>query len=376
MNRRGPSRITTIMFVAALALGCSTAPLTSPPAQASSAVHTPIVLIVMENQGYPSIVGNLNSPFINASGPFGCGGANPGLLCGIQFSNFRNPQPSGIGSDGNSYPSLPAYVELTSADLSGFTAANCPVAGLTTGSSADSCFKDVTKKNVMPASNPQENLFHQLDTSGLPSAWGAFAEQMGGSKPTNCRLHDNVVAAGTTGGSYATRHFPVVYYGDVTGSCATKAAPYVMGSAPDPNNLPQFSFFAPDTCSDMHNSTGCTIPTAPTDCTGKTGSALQICIGDDWLANNVPPLLSKALVIVTWDEDHRERGNKNRVLLVMDGVGVAAQSNNATAFTFDGLLHGLEDYWSLPCISGDGISLYGHTPGSCGATSVPFPVST
>jgi hypothetical protein len=334
------------------------------PAQAatSPSVNTPIVMVLMENKGYPSIVGSPNAPYINGTGQFACGGSNPGLLCGTQFSNFFNPEPSSTAQDGNTYPSLPAYIELTSADLSTFTAANCGGSL----SSPDSCFMDASS-NVIPADNPQENLIRQLETAGLPNAWGAYAEGMA----SNCKLHNNGVPS--TGGTYATRHFPVVYYGDVTGPCASKAVPYVKGIAPDPNNLPQFSFIAPDTCSDMHDMTGCIVPTTPTDCTGTTGTALQICIGDDWLANNVPQFLSKALVLVTWDEDRGESGNNNRVLLAMTGVGVTGQSNNTASFTFDGLLHALQNYWGQTCIGGDGTSLYGHTPGTCSATPVPIP---
>ena len=337
------------------------------PAQAvtAPAINTPVVTIVMENFGDSSIIGSPDAPYINSGGPFGCSGPQPGLMCGEWFSNFSNPEPPGTGSDGNTYPSLPSYIELTSADLSNFTPANCGGAL----SKPDSCFKDATGA-VVPSSNPQENLFDQLEGSGLPNPWAAYAEGMN----RNCALKGNAVSA--TGGYYATRHFPPVYYGDLIGPCSARAVPYVLGSAPDPTNLPQFSFVAPDTCSDMHDPTGCVVPTAPTDCTGKAGAALQQCIGDDWLANNVPPLLSHALVIVTWDEDHQEPGNSNRVLLTMNGVGAAAGVQHTEPYSLDGLLHGLQNYWGLPCIPGDGVSLHGHTPGSCSATPVRLPTTS
>jgi hypothetical protein len=349
--------------VCAMSVGLTTTSVPAAHAATGSSINVPIVLILMENEGKSSILNNANAPYINGKGAFTCGGANPGLTCGTLFDGFANPQPQ-------TYPSLPAYVELTSADLRNFTTANC--GDLTSGGNVDKCFKN-SKSTVVPTFNPQQNIFHQLQLSTLPNAaaWGAYAEGMA----SNCKLKNNAVTS--TGGSYATRHFPVVYYGDVTNQCATKAVPYVKGGsapAPDPNNLPQFSFITPDTCSDMHDGKGCVVPTTPTNCTGKTQPDLKICIGDDWLANNVPQFLSKALVMVTWDEDAKE--SSNEIVLTMDGIGVTTKSTNPTSYTFDGLLRSFESYWNLSCIGGDGVSQYGHRPGTCGATPVPIPTAS
>src|SRR5437763_10318187 len=98
----------------------------APPGPAgATTLKTPVVLILMENHSYTGIIGNADAPYINAMGPFGCGGSKPGLVCGTLFTNFWNPQPTDKGSDGNQYPSLPAYIEMTSANLSNFTAARC-----------------------------------------------------------------------------------------------------------------------------------------------------------------------------------------------------------------------------------------------------------
>jgi hypothetical protein len=346
-----------------MSVGLATISVPAAHAGTGSSVNAPIVLILMENEGNSSILNNANAPYINGKGAFTCGGANPGLTCGTLFDGFANPQPQ-------TYPSLPAYVELTSGDLRNFTTANC--GDLTSGGTVDKCFKN-SKSTVVPSLNPQENIFHQLQLSTLPNrgAWGAYAEGMA----SNCKLKNNAVTS--TGGFYATRHFPVVYYGDVTNQCATKAVPYVKGGsapAPDPNNLPQFSFIAPDTCSDMHDGKGCVVPTTPTNCTGKTQPDLKICVGDDWLAKNVPQFLSKALVMVTWDEDARE--SSNEVVLTMDGIGVTTKSTNPASYTFDGLLRSFENYWNLSCIGGDGVSQYGHRPGTCGATPIPIPTAS
>ena len=328
----------------------------APTGAGATTTTTPVVLIIMENHGYSGIVGNPDAPYINATGQFACGGTHPGLLCGQQFTNFSNPEPRNTGPDGYAYPSIAAYIGLTSANLLNFTAANCGGSL----SKPKECFKDGSQR-VIPSDNPQNNLFRELEGKGV--TWGAYAEGMN----SNCSLGNNNVSS--TGGSYMTRHFPVVYYGNVTTPCATKAVPYVKFSAPAPSSLPQFSFITPDSCSDMHDDVGCVPPKVPTDCTAKTGSGLPVCIGDDWLAKNVPPLLSKAIVIVTWDEG----GSANRLLLVMNGPGVPQGSQNAKAYTFGGLLLALESRWGLACISGDGVWLYGHKPGSCGATPVPLP---
>src|SRR5437868_1651697 len=170
--------------------------LVAAPVPAARAVSPPIVLILMENHEYGSIVGSRSAPYINKTL----------IRDGLLVTNYHAPF----------HPSLPNYLALTSGSNDGCTSDGCP------------------RRSI--AAN---NLFNQLGTG-----WKAYEESM----PTPCDRGNS--------GRYAVRHNPPPYYTDLRGTCATQdvALPALAADLTS-GTLPQFSFVTPNLCSDMHDCT-------------------------------------------------------------------------------------------------------------------------
>lgn len=152
-------------------------------------VYRHIVWIVLENQGYGSVMAPGAAPYLDSLAK----------SCGLATNYVAV-----------THPSLPNYIALTS--------------GTTDGVAADlepSQFVDRTA-----------NLFQQLRGN-----WHALEESM----PTAC---DKV-----TTGSYAARHNPAVYYSNLAATCRRNDVPLrlplALGSA--------FTFVTPNICDDMHS---------------------------------------------------------------------------------------------------------------------------
>jgi phospholipase C len=112
--------------------------------------------------------------------------------------------------------------------------------------------------------------------SQAPS-WRSYEESM----PTRCDMANS--------GEYGVRHNPAAYYTTLRG-CSKYDVPYKRLATDLSNNqLPAFGFITPNLIHDTHDGT--------------------IAQGDDWLSNNIPPILnSKAyrrgtlVVFLTYDE--------------------------------------------------------------------------
>lgn len=191
-----------------------------------------VVWIVLENVGY-SVVGSPSAPFLD-------GWAR---RCALATNDFAL-----------AHPSLPNYVALTSGSTQGVI--------------------DDGEPSVHPLAVP--SIFSQLRGD-----WRTLVESM----PRPC---DRV-----TGGSYAARHNPAVYYANLGASCQRRdvalTAPLNVAAA--------FSLVVPNICNDMHS------------CPGPTG--------DRWLARYVPSVLSSALyradrlaLFITFDENDTQSTNR------------------------------------------------------------------
>ena len=135
----------------------------------------------------------------------------------------------------------------------------------------------------------------QLEAAGL--TWKSYQQGM---------------AAGTcpiaSSGMYAAKHDPFVFFKDVSGTppsaatqrCKDHHAPigdFATDLAAD--RLPNYAFVMPDLCHDMHGDLACP--------SGLSTNA-NIKAGDDWLAANLPPMLSfahthDATILLIWDEE-------------------------------------------------------------------------
>jgi hypothetical protein len=287
-------------LLALVAFGITSLGGPAPQALGSATPH--LVLIVMENKEYTSIVGSPAAPYIN----------NSLIPASKVFTQYY----------ASMHPSLPNYLVLTSARFNG-----CVV---------DSCARN---------SDPDENLFHQLNTAGI--SWKAYMEGM--KIPCN---PDNK-------GAYLVRHNPAAYYTNLSGtgpgSCAAQDVPYTqlasdISNDPTLHTLPQFIWITPDKFNDMHSDRN----TAP--CVLGDATLDEVCQGDTWLSTNLPPLLNlntdgdtanDVTVVLVFDEGSTRQGGGGRTLTLVTGPNVTPGSD-ATDFGNIGLLNAIETWFGVP----------------------------
>jgi phosphatidylinositol-3-phosphatase len=280
-------------LVALLAFGVAMFGGSAPSALGVTTPH--LVIIVMENKEYTSVVGSSAAPYIN----------NTLMPASRVFTNYYAEE----------HPSLPNYLALSSAGSAGCVADSCPV-GFDT----------------------QENLFHQMNTAGVPVSWKAYQESM----PSNCFPSNQ--------GAYLVRHNPPPYYANVT-NCSTKDVPFTQFTSDlQAGILPQFSWITPNKYNDMHNDQ----KKAP--CLLANTTLNKVCQGDTWLSQKLPPLLAlnddanpgnDVTVILTFDEGSTGQGGGGRVLTLVTGPNVTP-GQDPTMFGHLGLLNAMEDWFGLP----------------------------
>jgi phosphatidylinositol-3-phosphatase len=167
-----------------------------------------VIIIVMENEGYGSVIGSPSAPYENQL-------ASRYALAGNYFAA--------------SHPSLPNYLALVAGDTLG-VASDCPP--------AQCPLSDTTITTL-------------LDARGL--SWKEYAESMA----SNCSQSDS------QDGLYATRHVPFVYFQSITGNsgsgatsayCDAHVVPFTQFSKDlASSDLPSYSFITPNLCDDAHS---------------------------------------------------------------------------------------------------------------------------
>jgi hypothetical protein len=158
-----------------------------------------VVVIVMENEEYASVIGNPSAPYLNSL-------AAQGALATNYYAV--------------SHPSLPNYLALSG--------------GSTFGVSSD----------CNPGSGCQGNgssIADQLQAAHI--SWKAYMENL------------PACPAQSDAGKYAVRHDPFVYYPQDVQYCGSKIVPATQLSADIASGqLPQFAWLTPNVCDDMHDS--------------------------------------------------------------------------------------------------------------------------
>lgn len=189
-------------------------------------VYQHVVVIVMENRGLGQVQGSTSAPYLNGLA----------ARCGVATDY------SGVA-----HPSLPNYIALTSGGIQGIHDDSGPAAH--------------------PLTVP--SIFSLLGTG-----WRSLEESM----PVPC---DHA-----SGGEYATKHNPAVYYTAVAAECRAQDVP-MDDAAPDISA--RYTFITPNLCNDGH------------DCSTATA--------DRWLSVEVPRILDTpqyrsgtTVVFITWDE--------------------------------------------------------------------------
>jgi phosphatidylinositol-3-phosphatase len=170
----------------------------SPLARTHGGRPSHIAVILMENEGYGSIIGSSSTPFIDAL-------AKRYALATAMYA---------VG-----HPSLPNYLALT-------------------GGSTFGIDSDCTDCHVGATS-----LVDQLDRAGI--SWKAYMEDL----PSPC-------FTGPGAGGYAKKHDPFVYYtrvADDPGRCRRVVGLDQLSGDERARALPTFIWITPNLCHDMHD---------------------------------------------------------------------------------------------------------------------------
>ncbi len=241
-----------------------------------------VVWILMENRDDGDIIGSGAAPYINQLAQ----------VCGFA------PNYSAI-----THPSLPNYIALSSGSTQGIT----------------------------DDGDPSE---HPLSAPSIFSLLGSGWTALDGSMPGNCDQN--------SGGEYAARHNPAVYYTNVASQCSQQDVP--LGSTPDIAN--RFTFITPNLIDDMHDGT--------------------IQQGDTWLSQELPLLIATpqyqsgdTLIFITWDE-----GTANQLVpLLVLGPSVPQGARPQTAYSHYSLLRTTEELLGLSPLLGAAATAPSLTPG-------------
>jgi hypothetical protein len=191
--------VTGLLLLLAGCGGSGSAPAV-PPAPKGSTVSR-IVVIVMENREYDSIIGRASAPYINALAGQSAVAANYHAV---------------------SHPSLPNYLALTGGSTFGYAGHDC---------------------GGCSVSASHRNLVDQLEAAGI--SWKAYMEDI----PSTCSHQ-------ISSGSYLRRHDPFLYYRDVADNrsrCRFVVSASRLYRDLARHSLPTFVWLSPNACHDMHN---------------------------------------------------------------------------------------------------------------------------
>ncbi len=181
------------------------APLPTPTPVPTPAVYDHVVVIVLENHSFESVVGNPQAPYLNS---------------------FANRWSLATGYSGVSHPSLPNYLAMLGGSTFGI-ASDC------TG-----CFLNAP------------SLPDRLEAAGM--TWKGYMEGL----PAPCFVGSS--------GLYAQKHDPFVYFDPIRNDAArcSRVVPYsqLAGDFASPATAPNFAFVTPNMCNDGHD-----CPLATTD---------------------------------------------------------------------------------------------------------------
>ena len=283
-------------------------------AQADTA-PAPLIIVVMENHGYTSVVGNTAMPYFNTLWSEG--------------ENRTGPVTDYTQMYAVSHPSLPNYLAISS--------------GSTWGTSGSD--------NVSAGEFQGPSLWDQLTAAGI--SWGIDEEAM----PSACFAAStyNDTSAGGTDGQYVLRHNPGTPYAPVyTSSERQNVQPL---SALNTSSLPAVSFVTPNLCDDEHG-----IPSGSYDpfsnCVKGTTALVQR--GDFWLQSHVTAWAAAgADVLITWDEGGTNAGANGttngggQIASLLTGPAITAGTDSAQ-YSHYSVLAGIERRYGLPFLQNAG----------------------
>ena len=272
-----------------------------------------VFVIMMENTGYTSLIGNSNAPWINSAA------TTYGLA-----TNYT----------GVAHPSQPNYIAATSGSTNG-----------------------VSDDNTATIDVP--NIVDQLEAKG--KTWKAYMQSIFAGGNTD-KL---AVSAGDQ--LYERKHDPFVSYRDVQSNPARLANIVDFSQLHSDlinNTVPDYVWISPDQCNDMHGRTSID----PIDPCSETQVQSLITAGDSFLKATVNDITSSAawsgnsILFIAWDESDypfgdtsgccdaaQGNGGGHVVTLVISHVNPTAHTS-AVAYNHYSLLATIEDSWQLGCL--------------------------
>jgi phosphatidylinositol-3-phosphatase len=255
-----------------------------------------VVIVMLENQDYGSVIGNVNMPF---------------------FNNLATQNALATNFFANAHPSLANYFMLTTGQL---ISTDDKYAGTFSG----------------------DNVAKELVAAG--KTWKIYAESL-----------PSVGYAGDDVYPYIKHHNPFAYFDDVLNSDTQKAnmVPFSQFATDLGNNaLPSYSLVVPN---NEHNGHDC--PDGTQNCTLATK---LITIDNWLSSNISPVVqnsafMSNGVLIVTFDEsaiDNENGGGK--VALVMAGSSIKTGFQSTTMYQFPSVLKFSLERLGVTTIPGDG----------------------
>jgi phospholipase C len=289
-----------------------------------------VFVIMMENTGFDSLIGNPNAPFINSL-------ASTGGLA----TNYT----------GVTHPSQPNYIAATSGDLNGV-------------------LDDMDITVNVP------NIVDQLETHG--KTWKAYMQSLS-------LCNGNKLAHACGNQLYERKHNPFVSYQDVQTNAARMAniVDFSQSFSTDlaNNTVPNYSWISPDQCNDMHGR----FTLDPNDLCGFAHVQNLIATGDAFLRSTVNQIMnsetwqnSNSAIFITWDESDftgsgpfgfgdtsgccdapPNDGGGHVVSLVLLSENETARTSSV-AYNHYSMLATIQDAWHLGCLAN-----------TCDTTNVP-----
>ena len=304
---RGLTRVLLSALLALCPLAWAQAqPAEAPSTEASSAQaqsNSPIVfLIVLENKnwvGRGGISGSGEAPYINKTL----------VPMAAVANNYFNPY-------GN-HPSLPNYLWMEGGQNYGIHADGSP-----------------SQYHLKTHAHFSE----LLQNAGI--RWRGYAESISGNV---CPLHAEGAYDANGGRLYQPKHFPQVYFDDMTGArnpyssyCIQHIRPLgQLGSDLANNAIGRYNFIAPNMCHDGHDS-----------CGGNPIAHI-----DGWLKNFLPTILNSSQykagrVVIFIATDEAANGDGPIPFLVL-GHGVKHGYKNEIRYTHSALLRTMEEIFGV-----------------------------
>jgi phosphatidylinositol-3-phosphatase len=270
-----------------------------------------VFVIMMENTGFTSLIGNPNAPFIN--------------LAATTYGFATN-------YTGVTHPSQPNYIASTSGSTNGVTTDN-----------------DVTID--VP------NIVDQLESNG--NTWKAYMQSIFADGNTD------KLASSAGNQLYERKHNPFVSYLDVQTSTSRMAnivdfSQFTLDLAG--NSVPDFSWISPDQCNDMHGRSS----SDPNDLCSFSHEQDLIAAGDAFLMNTVTSIMNSrawkgnSVIFITWDESDfpfndvsgccdAVPGGGHVVMLTISQIDNSARTSGV-AYNHYSMLGTIQDGWRLGCL--------------------------